>query len=117
MKVLILGSNPSKKGGHSPSIGKLKLWLDVLGLNIVSFCNVANTYGPVNLKDIKHDYLREICPRYDKIITLGKTANYAMVLMGFSHYSLPHPSGLNRQLNNSEFLNEKLKECRDYLWT
>lgn len=117
LKVLILGSNPSRKGGSCPSMRKLKDWLDVLNLDIVSFCNVSHKHGPVSLKDVDHVYVRKICTGYDKIVTLGTTANYALVLMGIPHGCLPHPSGLNRQLNQSGFIEQKIEKCLEYLWT
>jgi hypothetical protein len=116
MRVLILGSNPSTKGGTCPTIRKLKTWLDALDLNIVSFCNVANSHGPISLKDVKREYIHEISQGYDKIITLGATAGYALSLMGIRHYSLPHPSGLNRKLNQPGFIEQELSKCREYLW-
>jgi hypothetical protein len=116
MKILVLGLNPTSKGGSCGTIRRLKTWLDELGLDIVSFDNISHKQGSVNLRNIDGQYVREISVGYDKIITLGKTADTALDIMGIHHFCLPHPSGLNRQLNQSGYVDQKLKECKDYLW-
>lgn len=47
------------------------------------------------------------------IIALGDKASKA--LKNIKHFKLPHPSGRNRQLNCSKFLDNKLKECKKYI--
>lgn len=117
MKVLVLGRNPSKRGGSSPTIRRLKSWMDALELDFVSFDNVSHRFGSINLKDIDHKHVREICRGYDKILTLGTAASTALDIMAIDHFSLPHPSGLNRQLNQRSFIQQKLDSCWDYIWT
>ena len=50
-----------------------------------------------------------------KIVALGKTAEKALTLLQLSHFTMPHPSGLNRQLNDKNYVQEKLKGLKDYL--
>jgi hypothetical protein len=50
-----------------------------------------------------------------KIITLGNNASKQLSYV--QHFKLPHPSGRNRQLNDKKFIEQKLKECREWLKT
>lgn len=115
MSVLVLGLNPSKKLSKSGSMKVLKNWLTELELQYVSFDNIYPHYGQFSLKDVQHEYLREICNAPSKIISLGAKTHYILSIMGINHFSLPHPSGLNRQLNNLGFIQSKLDECKKYL--
>lgn len=115
MRVLVLGQNPSKRHGKSPALKTLYTWFETLELKCVSFDNIYPGYGQFALKDIQSEYIREISNAYEKIITVGVKAHDVLVLMGIPHFSLPHPSGLNRQLNNLKFVDSKLKECKRYL--
>jgi uracil-DNA glycosylase len=51
----------------------------------------------------------------DKIVALGKTAEKALTLLGYDFYAMPHPSGLNRKLNDKDYIEEKIKGLRDYI--
>lgn len=114
MKVLVIGLNPSKKGGTSSSLRKLYSWMDILGLTYVSFINLYEDYE-INYKNKKVKYIQEISNEYDRILCLGSEVSKQLKLL--NHFKLPHPSGLNRQLNNPKYVTQKLKECRKYLWT
>jgi uracil-DNA glycosylase len=91
--------------------------------------NVSNQVTPGNrplktseikasLDRLERDITLGIRPDY--IITLGKTAEKALVMMkltetGYDYYAMPHPSGLNRQLNDPKFIQEKIKGLQNYL--
>lgn len=51
--------------------------------------------------------------REDKVIALGAITSKA--LKNIPHFKLPHPSGRNRQINNKEFIDKKLKECKTWI--
>lgn len=51
----------------------------------------------------------------DKIVALGKTAERALQMLGIEHFAMPHPSGLNRKLNDPEYVAEKINGLREYL--
>ena len=34
---------------------------------------------------------------------------------GYDYFAMPHPSGLNRQLNDPEFIEEKIKRLIEYM--
>lgn len=52
-----------------------------------------------------------------KVIALGKKAMEYLNDTGVSeYYALPHPSGLNRQLNNKKKLKQTLDACQVYIY-
>lgn len=117
MKVLVVGLNPSVKGGKSTTLKNLTEWLNLLNLQYVSFINAYDTYGKVSISDLKKDELIEKSKGYAKVIALGSLASKSLISVGIDHFKLPHPSGLNRQLNNQDFIHSKLNECKEYLCT
>lgn len=50
-----------------------------------------------------------------KVIALGVRASERLGKLGIGHRILPHPSGLNRQLNDKEAVDKALAMCKDYL--
>lgn len=116
MRVLVLGLNPSGKGGMtSHTIKILYGWMDRIGIDRFSFCNIYPKPGKFQLKDIKKEYIREIVPNYDKVLALGVRVSDVLELMGIDHFQLPHPSGLNRQLNDKKLVHNRLTLCKNYL--
>ncbi len=115
MKVLVLGLNPSKKGRKAPTLKVLDKWLEHLDVRIVSFDNIYMDYGSFSLKDVDEDYVKNICFNYEKIVSLGEKASHLLRIVGIDHFKLPHPSGLNRQLNNKEYVEKQLNSCYKYL--
>jgi uracil-DNA glycosylase len=100
-------------------------WIPKLGLarSEVVFKNVAN-YKTVGNKPLSVRQINLEIPRltYELdnclVVTLGKTAEKAM-LKCLSHncmivwcYALPHPSGLNRLLNDKEAVELMLKDAK-----
>lgn len=49
------------------------------------------------------------------VIALGNKASER--LKNDPHFKLPHPSGRNRQINDKEFIEKKLMECKEYIRT
>src|SRR5580658_146129 len=49
------------------------------------------------------------------IIALGNNASKALIKSKVLHFKLPHPSGRNRQINDKAFIEQKLKECKEWL--
>lgn len=132
-KVVFLGSNPSCSSpyndpfSHCKSANKiLSEWIPALGLtrDQVYFANVANYKTPRN-RPLKKSEIKAELPRLAKqldgkvIVTLGKTAQEAATMLieaGLNTtalVSMPHPSGLNRKLNNKEWVHAQLKEAKE----
>lgn len=114
MKVLVIGLNPSRKHGKSKTLKTLYSWLDVLDIPVVSFTNLYGGY------EIKHSekqdhFIRSISKEYDKIICLGDTVSNCLHHMDIDHGYLPHPSGLNRKINDKIYVHEQLELCKNYV--
>jgi uracil-DNA glycosylase len=131
--ILFLASNPSNSSSttlplwhDSRSRKILDQWLSKIKLDhphSIHFANVSDhpteNNRPLKMTEIRlnMDRLRsvidDIAPT--KIVALGKTANTALTLLRQNHLVMPHPSGMNRQLNDPKFVEEKIKELQSYL--
>jgi hypothetical protein len=54
---------------------------------------------------------------FDRIIVLGDAAEKEVkkIYTKSKYFKLPHPSGLNRKLNDKKWLNKQLKACKKWL--
>lgn len=123
-KVLLLGSNPSIKSASdlaffldSKSGKTLREWIagiqaDFIYGNVSSIKTENNR--PLTRREVKAslpDLLKTIAKDSpDRIVALGKTAHEALTLLQLPHLQMPHPSGMNRQLNDKNFKEQKIKE-------
>lgn len=120
MKVLVIGHSPSsreycpRKG--NPSINRLNRWLDECGVEIYSFSN-ACAHHAVSLKkgNIDRTFIYEISNTYNKILGLGNEVNNILKKMDIEHFSLPHPSPLNRKLNDKAYEKKIINNLKSYL--
>ena len=128
-KILFVGSNPSTASVDNSAFhedtrsGKILMgWIkDIQGS--ISFVNVADQKTKSNKSLTKAEIkanieklkgkIDSIAPQ--RIVALGKTATYALTLLHLNFYEMPHPSGRNRILNNSNYIEEKIKGLRKYL--
>jgi len=122
-KVLVLAQNPgpgqpfTRKDGKfntGSTIGKMHEWMSCVGVNIFSFANTYQFPGSFTKNDIDYDRLNNLAGGYEKVIALGNIASEALTKIGVKHFKLPHPSGLNRKLNDKNYINKVLKECKEY---
>lgn len=115
--VLILGINPSTaKIGQNTTWRRLPLWADFLGLDKFSFTNCIFNPGKYSLKDVDYNLLKRCVDGHDKIIALGNFPSAALKKINVDHFTLPHPSGLNRKLNDKTYELEQLELCRNYIY-
>lgn len=114
MKVLVIGLNPSRLGKNSSAIRNLYKWLDELNVKVFSFTNLYEGYE-IDETRPQTESIREFAKSYDKILALGKVVSLHLDHLEINHFSLPHPSGLNRQLNDQKFIDERLEACKNYL--
>lgn len=111
--ILIVGDKPSRFN-KDPRIAffgarcepRLQGWLVKLG---IAECKI------INRTDEDFEYYREQARIHSwKVIALGVNASKA--LKGVGHFIMPHPSGLNRQINNKHFIDKRIAACRKYLF-
>lgn len=114
--VIVIGLNPTKlavprKGG---AVSRFQGWLDYLGIDKVAFTNLSS--DPYwNKKDIDYDFLSSSITGHDKILAWGPTVSKYLRDVDIPHFTLPHPSPLNRQVNDHKFIRQKLDECKEFL--
>jgi hypothetical protein len=116
-RILFIGLNPTKlsiprKGG---AWHRFCQWLDEMSLpQIVSFTNLSPDpyWGG---KEIDTEFFLESIGGYDKIVVWGPKVSERLKKMGIEHFVLPHPSPLNRQINNSDYIRQCLENCKKYL--
>ena len=89
------------------------------GINVdhFSFVNAAHVRGKCRRQDIDYDFLIGCrVHEYGKVIVLGNFAEGAAMQLGIKNYfKIPHPSGLNRLLNDKEYVRNMLLRCREYI--
>lgn len=109
--ILFVGDRPSKRTDPNvPFKGaacekRLTEWIEYIG---------AHPYYIINSHmDDSKDLIRLWQTLGFPIVALGNNASKA--LGNIYHFKLPHPSGRNRQINNKEFINKKLEECKNWL--
>ena len=119
MKILIVGHSPSpsstrRKG--NPTLNRLNRWLDACDVRIYSFTNLAPS-SVTSLKKVEIDetMFHEIFKKYNKIITLGKEVKQYTNKMGYNFYELPHPSPLNRNLNDKKYEEGVIKGLQSFI--
>lgn len=115
-RVLIVGINPSNlKADRSTTWRRLPAWADRLGLDIFAFTNCIPNQGKYSHKDIDYDILAACTVGHEKVIALGNFVSKALEKINVEHFILPHPSGLNRKLNDKAYEDEMLLLCEEYL--
>jgi uracil-DNA glycosylase len=128
-KVICIGSNPATASkttlpfaGDTRSDVVLAGWINsVDGHDDYYYANVldkkTDNNAPLTMRQID-GALRDLSSKIagkDKIVALGKTAAKALNKLGVEFYEMPHPSGLNRKLNDKVFMEQKLKGLREYI--
>lgn len=114
-KVLFIGDEPSSKNVSNfvPFVGAkcfdtLVEWIKYLEPDFYFIVNSDSYHDFMFINDLrKTDF---------KFVALGKNASKRLDTMAIKHFTLPHPSGLNRKLNNKEYLKEQLNSCGRYLY-
>jgi uracil-DNA glycosylase len=128
LKILFIGSNPSTRAGTSEAFTEdtvsgriLRTWIEgisgtILFDNIVSL--VTENNRPLNSNEMAHasvsllERIKGINP--DRLVALGKSASGILTKLGLKHLEMPHPSGLNRKLNDRSYCDEKIAALKLY---
>jgi uracil-DNA glycosylase len=130
VKVLIVGQNPSRhnldpkvafKGSKSFKV--IEDWASEIGLStseyilVNAFSKVNQKYNKLEVEVAVHRIVRYMSMvKPDKVIALGKIPAKVLKKAMVAHFELPHPSGLNRKLNDVEWLQGELEKARDYIF-
>lgn len=130
MKVLFIGSNPGLKSPdttafHADSKSRKTLDSWIKGLDVaVSYANVCDYKTPDN-RPLKAAEIREAVPglleklanyRDHKIVAVGSTAKKALDAAGVvDYFSVVHPSGRTRQLNDPDFVAETINALISFI--
>jgi hypothetical protein len=116
-RILIVGINPSSVNPAKicASIKRLYRWADEMNIGLFSFTNCIPRAGKYSDKDIDYNFLNNCIKGYDRVVALGGFPSKALSKLDVDHFVLPHPSGLNRKLNDKEYEREVLRSCSEYL--
>lgn len=115
MKVIFVGDKPSRFNLdlNIAFIGakcypRLMKWLNFLE---AENCSLLNSHTIELLTRIIQ------CEAHGfKIVALGNNASNRLTKVGVKHFRMPHPSGLNRKLNDKQYELDMLKEVKDWLY-
>jgi len=118
-ELLIIGHSPSpssKVREGNPTLKRLDRWLDACDVGIYSFTNLqpSSSLSIKNL-EINKTLFHKMVKNYRKVITLGKEVKHYTNKMGYNFYELPHPSPLNRNLNDKNYEKSVIKGLQIYL--
>jgi uracil-DNA glycosylase len=114
VKVVLVGDEPSRTNINSNiafvgarCFNTVIEWIKILQPDYY-ICLNSNTES--QLSDIE-----SLVKAGFKIIALGNEAEKELKRIEIDYYKLPHPSGLNRQNNNKQLVEEKLKGAYQYV--
>ena len=134
--IVFIGSNPSIKSSKLTPFWSdtkcakvLKYWLEQLkdSDSELFFYNVSDqpteNNRPLKISEIKENLqtLKDKLQVFElhkidiKVVALGKTAEKALTLLRIPHIAMPHPSGLNRKLNDKAYVQEKIDALIKYI--
>lgn len=116
MNLLIVGINPSSgKPRKLSAINRLEKWIDQLGIKYYGFANVIPEPGTYCINKVDIDYVKSFCLDQDRVVALGGFVSGVLMRANISHFKLPHPSPLNRKLNDKNYEQKCIEECKRYL--
>lgn len=115
--VLVLGINPSD---HTPkpnctTLRRLPVWLEYMEVMKHTFLNCIAEPGAYRMKDVRMELVEQTAKAHDKVIALGNFPSNVLRKLDIEHFTLPHPSGLNRKLNSIEYEVTMLDRCAEYI--
>lgn len=131
-KVIFVGSNPSNSSPdlsafntNTGSGRTLREWIEKAEISEAVSINVSDekTINNRSLRKSEIDALsqdlegkiRHHMTEGTKIVALGKTAAFALKCTRLTYLELSHPSGLNRKLNDPDFVEKEIRRLKDYV--
>jgi hypothetical protein len=111
VKVIFVGDKPKAKNKKAfqdaGCAEKLGRWASQIGALEVHMTNRV-------LKRMPKEVLKLMKKEY-KVVALGKAAEKALKKLKVPHYPMPHPSGRNRLLNDTEYEAFVVDDCKRWL--
>jgi len=117
-RVIFIGMQPSKaRFRRNCALDRFGAWVDTLGLRFVSFHNaIIDPDLAQRPSSVDYDLLRESVHNYSYVVALGNLASTALKRIDVDHFKMPHPSPLNRLLNDRSYEQSMLYELRSYIY-
>lgn len=92
-------------------------WLADMDVDITRVRTYNQSTDPFGNIMSKTSLNQAIKLRQIAVVALGqKATNYLERTGIISYHALPHPSGLNRILNNKKFIKDRLDACKKYIY-
>jgi len=116
--LIIVGLNPSKSRAikNGSALRRLHEWADYLNLSIFSFTNLSDDpHWDFKFKSLDKDFIVQSISGYGIIVALGSQVHDTLKRLGIDSFKLPHPSPLNRQINDPVYIHSKLDELKEIL--
>ena len=114
-KPLFIGINPTKaRHRKGCALDRLMNWIEEMDLGIVAFTNLSHD-PHWNKRSVDPHFFLPALREHTKVIALGGLVSNTLSKLNIEHFTLPHPSPLNRQINDPDFIRKKLEECYNYL--
>jgi uracil-DNA glycosylase len=114
IKIVFVGDKPSSKNvsKNIPFVGAACFTRLVNWINFIKpdFYLILNSNLDSEINQIKLLYDLDF-----KILSLGKESYNRLLKNQINSFLLPHPSPLNRQINNEHFVNQVLTEAKRYI--
>lgn len=123
MTVLFVAQNPkTDRNVEHPLDGTrskrtFDMWLRILGNPDHVILNASRKPGRVSWKDYDPVTVAAAAAQCDRFVALGVYASGLLERLGIRHFTLPHPSGLNRKVKDKTELRLMLRLCRIYVRT
>lgn len=127
-RILIIAANPVDEQSRASALDGtrswkvFKQWLPKMGIDEFSIDvynasdRIEKSVSKMRVSDYNLSRLKILTEEYDKIVALGNYAGGGLErVCRKAFHILPHPSGLNRILNDKKGLEERLRECKEYL--
>lgn len=119
-EITFIGLNPSRvkiSKSKNSAYKRFHEWLDFLEIKHCSFTNLsADPEWDFKYSTLDCTFLFTSINKDGIIIAWGDKVSQYLTRMGIkNHFVIPHPSGLNRKLNDHKYVHHTLKECKEYI--
>jgi len=116
--VIFIGMQPSRaKYRRNCTLDRFEAWVDFLGLRFVSFHNaIVDPLLPQRLSSVNYELLHKSVYNYSYVVALGNLVSNSLKRIDTQHFKMPHPSPLNRLLNDRSYEQNMLYELRSYVY-